>query len=282
MDFEQLFQTVVNITIVILFAWLAKKVADARTTKIDDDDEIENKSNLAIGIRRAGLYMAGMIGMSGVLYGASLGFVSDIIDLCTYGLLTYTMLFACRHINDSILLSDIDNDAQCMAGNTSVGIIEFGSYVATGLIIFGCIAGDGNSIVQAIVSTVVFFVIGQILLLGLIYVYEHITAFNVFNEIKKGNNAAAIMVAGKTIALGFILKNSLMGSFTGWTNDLTSFAVSAGTGIILLIIFGWILDKLFLPGTNLHDEIERDQNVAAAVVHQAATIGFALIVSSLV
>ena len=268
--------------IALLFVWLARRIADARTTTIDDDDEIENQSNDAIGMRRSGFYLGGMIAMAGVLTGPTQGLLNDVMGFVVYGALSYALLFGTREINDRVLLGAIDNDDECLKGNEAVGIAELGNYIATGLIINGCVSGDGGGMLAGIISTIVFFVIGQIILLALVYAYETITDFDCIPEIAKGNKAAAMMIAGKSIALGIILRSSIVGPTQGWATDIKSFALSAITGIVLLLVLNKLVDKLLLPNTNLHQEVSVDQNVAAVRITQTATIGLAIIISTVV
>jgi uncharacterized membrane protein YjfL (UPF0719 family) len=268
--------------IAVVFAWVAKKVADVMTTKVNDDKEIEENNNLAIGISRAGLYLGGLVAMAGVLTGPSVGLKQDLIGLGVYGVLAYVLLFVARRINDSVLLSGIDNVEACKDGNKAVGIVEFGSYVATGLIINACVSGDGGGLKEGLIGTLVFFAIGQALILILMALYEAGTPFKAKEEIRQGNAAAAIMVAGKSIALAVILRASILGPSTGFAEDIKAFGISAAVGIVLLMVFNRAIDHLFLPGTNLKTEVERDKNVAAVTVTQVSTIGVALILSMVV
>ena len=268
--------------IVIAFMYVAKKIADARTVNIDDDYEVEENSNLAIAIRRAGLYLGGMIAIMGVLVGSSKGFVMDIMNVSIYSALAYACLFTARELNDKIILRGINNDDECKNGNTAVAIVEFGSYIATGLIINACVSGDSVGLMKGVTDTLIFFAMGQVILIALAVAYESITKFHCLAEIHKGNAAAGIMVSGKLIALGFILKNSIIGESAGWTADLISFGQAAIFGTIILLVFNAAIDHLFLPNTNVHKEVVEDQNVAATVVTQAVTIGFALIITTIV
>ena len=190
-------------------------------------------------------------------------------------------LFIARELNDRVILRGISNDDECKNRNTAVAIAEFGSYIATGLIINACISGDSVGLMKGIMDTMVFFALGQIILIMLTVIYEAITSFHVLAEIHKGNNAASVMIAGKLIALGFILRNSIVGESLGWTADLISFGQAALFGTLILLAFNAVIDKLFLPNTNVAKEVS-EQNVAATVVTQAVTIGFALIITTII
>ncbi|MCF6247708.1 MAG: DUF350 domain-containing protein [Desulfobacula sp.] len=273
----------------IFFIWLAKRVDDWRTKEFDDDVHIDD-GNLAVGLRRAGLYLGIAIALSGAMGGSSKGFWLDAIQLIIDGLLITGFMFSSRFVNDLIMLGHVDNDAECIktftrpngveqVGNTAVGIVEAGMYLATGFIIHGSISGTGGTFIQGLISTILFFIIGQFTLLIMGLLYELITPFNVRNEIKANNPAAGIGLGGSIVALGIILMSSVSGPFTGWKNDMISFGIYAVFGIAMLLICRFVIDKLLLPTTNIATEVKEDQNVAALLVVASAVIAVAIIIS---
>ncbi len=284
---EQIIANLVKATgfsaIAFVYIWIAKKLADVRTTAFNDDNEIETNSNKAVGFRRAGLYIAIGIALIGTLSGESQGLTNDLISLAADGAAILVCLFACRALNDKIMLGHIDNDKEAQTGNQAVGLSECGMYIATGLIINGSLSGDGSgSITAGLIGTVVFFAVGQALLLLFGLCYEKITPFNVRDEIKKNNPAAGLALAVMLVALGIILGSSIAGPSEGWIEDFKGFGISAGYGIILLLIFRKMIDIFLLPNTNLETEIKRDQNVAAIAVTGSGILAVALIISSVV
>ena len=132
---------------------------------------------------------------------------------------------------------------------------------------------------QAVLSTVVFFIIGQFTLLIVGLIYELVTPFNVKNEIRANNPAAGIGLGGSILALGIILMGSISGPFTGWATDIAGFAIYAVFGIVMLVICRLIIDRLLLPTTNIAVEVEEDQNVAALLVVESTVIAVAVIIS---
>ncbi len=266
------------VTISILIIWIAKLMADRRTTEFDDDIHIDD-GNLAVGLRRAGLYLGIAIALSSTIGGVSKGFFFDLLTLCFDGAVILAALFFCRYINDIIMLGHIDNDKECMNGNAAVGIVEACMYIATGFILNGSLNGLSNSFMESILSTLVFFILGQFALLLFGYLYEVITPFDVRNEIKNNNLAAGLGLGGILIALGIILKGSIEGPFTTWSNDIISFGMYAIYGIIMLLIFRIIIDKILLPTTKLAVEITEDKNVAALLVAESAIIVVAIIIA---
>lgn len=273
-------QGLVYATITFLFIVFAKYIADKRTTEFDDDYEILEKSNKAVGFRRAGLYIAYAIAFSGTLSGKSAGFVNDILTLLIDGILITVCLFACRAINDRIMLAKIKNDEEVMKGNIAVGLAECGMYIATGFVLNGSFTGTSEGIFLGLINALVFFVIGQAALLFCGLCYEIITPFNVRKEIEKGNAAAGTALAGMLIALGVILRASIAGPTMGWAADLLSFGLYTVYGIVLLLAFRKAIDKFLLPSTSLAVEVERDQNVAALSLTQAGIVAVAIVISA--
>lgn len=273
----------------IFFIWLVKKIDDWRTKEFDDDVHIDD-GNVAVGLRRAGLYLGIAIALSGAMDGSSKGFFLDLIQLLIDGFIITGFMFSSRFINDFIMLGNINNDEECIktftapdgtqaTGNTAVGVVEAGMYIATGFILNGAISGTGGTFVQGIVSAVLFFIVGQMALLIFGFLYELITPYNVRNEIKGNNPAAGIGLGGILIALGIILMSSISGPFTGWASDMASFVIYAVYGIVMLLIFRVVVDKLLLPTTNIATEVEEDKNVAALIVVESAINAVAIIIA---
>jgi len=273
----------------ISFIFLAKQLDDRRTKEFDDDRHIDD-GNVAVGLRRAGLYLGIAIGMAGALSGGSAGFWADMLYLLADGIVVTGCLFFSRFINDFIMMGHINNDRECVkvfmlgdgrtaTGNTALGMVEAGMYIATGFILNGSMSGSGGSFAQSLGSALLFFVLGQVVLLGFGLVYEFVTPFHVRDEIKQNNPAAGIGLAGILVALGIILKGSLSGPFTGWANDIAGFFVYTVFGMILLLGFSALADRCLLPTTDIATEIKDDRNVAALVVVQATIIAVALIIA---
>ena len=279
----------VYVVVGIFFIWLVKRVDDWRTKAFDDDVHIDD-GNVAVGLRRAGLYLGIAIALSGAMGGSSNGFFIDLIQLLVDGLIITGFMFSSRSINDFIMLSNINNDEECvkefprsdgskLVGNTAVGMVEAGMYIATGFILNGSISGAGGTFFQSIASVILFFILGQIVLLVFGFLYELITPFNVRNEIKDNNLAAGIGLGGILIALGIILRSSISGPFTGWANDLAGFGIYAAFGIVMLLICRIVVDKLLLPTTNIATEVKEDRNVAALIVVASAINAVAIIIA---
>ena len=265
--------------VVFLWLWVARLVAGLRTRRVfDAAREIAENQNLAIALRRGGLYVGLATGMLGALSGGGGAFLSDLQTLALEGAVIVVFLFIAQAVTDAVVVHGVSNDAALKEGNVAVGLVEAGSYIATGLIAFGSFSGEGGGLPSALV----FFVLGQIALLALAAVYEWLTSYSVIENIRGGNPAAGLMLGGTLVAFGFILNASLSGAFVGWQEDLLAFGISALTGMVLLLLLQWPIDRLFLPATTIKHEIETDRNAAAIGVVVSVKIALALVISAVV
>ncbi len=282
-------QGLIYVILGVFFIWLVKKVDDWRTREFDDDVEIDD-GNVAVGLRRAGLYLGIAIALSGAMGGTSKGFFPDLFQLMIDGLIITGFMFSSRFVNDFIMLGKVGNDQECVKtiitaegkkirGNSAVGMVEAGMSVATGFILNGAISGTGGTLMEGIASAVLFFILGQVALLVFGFLYELTTPFNVRSEIQNNNLAAGIGLGGTLMALGIILMASLSGPFTGWGRDILGFCLYTGYGIIMLLVFKTVIGRLLLPTTSIAKEIKEDRNVAAMIVVECAINAVAIIIA---
>jgi uncharacterized membrane protein YjfL (UPF0719 family) len=274
---EGLLQGIADAAIVFAWLWIVKLIADLRARRLfDANREIDDNRNLAVALRRGGMYLGLAIGMLGALSGASASFAQDAALLAAEGAAVAAFLFLAQFVNDAVVIHGIRNDEAVRDGNVAVGFVEFGAYVATGLIAWGSFAGEGGGFL----SSLVFFALGQLALLLMVALYERLTPYAVVQEVRAGNVAAGLMLGGMMVALAVILNASLKGPFTGWIADLAAFGISGVVGIALLLLLQWPIDRVFLPGTSLQVEIASDRNAAAIGVTVAIKIALALIIGA--
>ncbi len=271
---EKYFVMIILIALVIVFLFLSKKVADA-ITRFDDDAQISRNDNLAIALRRFGIFVGVCIALQALTKDVSS--YRDIASFCVYALIVVVIFFAAHFINDFIIIPKVSNNDLVKEGNVPTGMIEAGAFIATGIMINGAFSGGEGGIVSA----VAFFLLGQVVMITAIHLHEKIYRFDVVACVKDNNLSAGVAVAGLLLAYSIILRASIAGDFTGWINSLTAFAVSALVGMIFLIAFERIAALIFLPRTSIHEQI-RNNNTAAIIVVQGITIALSLIISQLI
>jgi uncharacterized membrane protein YjfL (UPF0719 family) len=271
---EKYLVMIIYITLVIVFLFLSKKIADA-ITRFDDDAQISQNDNLAIALRRFGIFVGVCIAMQALITDVSS--FRDIGLFCVYALIVVIVFFAAHFINDFIIIPGVSNNELVKEGNVPTGMIEAGAFIATGILVNGAFSGGEGGMVSA----VAFFFLGQIVMMVAIFIHEKIYRFDVVQCVLDNNLSAGVAIAGLLVAYSIILRASIAGDFTGWINSLTAFAASAVTGMIGLIIFERIAALIFLPRTSIRDQIHKG-NTAAIVVVQGITIALSLIISQLI
>ncbi len=232
------------------------------------------EGNLAASISLSGYLFATIIVILGALLGPSHGLLHDIYGFVGYAFLGIALLNLSRVVNDRLILRKFSNVKEIIEDrNVGTGAVEFGSYIASGLVVAGSIHGAGGGVHTALA----FFVLSQLALILFVRIYDRITPFDVHDEIEKDNAAAGIAFGGTLIALGIILFKGSVGDFISWQYNLTNFFISAGTGLILLPLLRSVVDKLLLPKIDLNQAIGKDRNLAIAWFEMTVAISFATI-----
>ena len=261
-----------------LYTYINKKTSDwfARQKGYDIDHAIEEDSNLAVALRRVGLYLGTGIGMFGVVSGPSVNFGTDLISIVTYGAFISVLFIAARVFNDAVILSSIDNTKQVHNRNVAVGLVECGGYLATGIIAMASVTGSGGGLHTALA----FFLLGQLLLLAVTLVYELVTSWSMKDEIAAGNPAAGLLLGGTMVAVAVAIHGAVAIDFSGWVYNLTILAIEGGLAIVFMLIVASLADRFFLPNTDLKTEVVRDQNVAAVSIVVAMKLFGALMITA--
>ena len=272
--------SLVYIFICTAFAYIAWRIADWRTKDIDDLKEIDD-GNMAVAIRRLGLLVMFGFGFSGALTGGGVNFTTDVLTLVVDGALIIVFAFACRYINDTVMMGHIDNDVHCKQGNAAVGIVEAANYMATGLILWGTFVGEGGNLVRGALSALLWFAIGQATLLVIGWLIETVfTRFNIRKEIEAGNVAAGVFLAGVLVPLGIIIRANILGPSIGLLGDVTLFLAYMLFSLLLLVVLSIVFDRLLLTLATIQETVETKRNVAGITVGAAVNVLVALVVAA--
>lgn len=271
---ERYLMILLYVALVFGFLFLSKKISDA-LTRFDDDAAVEKENNTAVAFRRFGLYTGISIALAGVMTDDVSGI--DILIFLLDGAIATAIFFIAHFINDFAIVPRVRNNELIKAGNVSTGILEAGSFIATGILLNGAFSGtDGGTF-----YSIIFFFLAQLLLIVAVYIHQKVYRFNVTKCMIEGNLSAGITVAGLLVAYSLILRSSISGDFTDWAESLGWFGVSAVTGMAALIIFEKVADLVFLPKTKIEEDICAE-NTAAIIIVQAIIISLSLIISQLI
>ncbi len=275
--FEDLTRTAVFVGLYCLLFLLAKWMKDFFTSyKIND--ELTTKDNIAISLTMCGYYLGTVAIFVGALFGPTYGLTKDLILVASYSILGLIFLNISRYINDKIILRKFCNVEQLTKEhNVAVGAVQFGTYVATGLISAGAVTGTGGGVVTA----VAFFVLGQISLLIFTLIYDLFTPYSIHEELGRKNIAAGVALGGTLIALGIIVLNGVSGNFVSWGYNLMNLGIINLMAFIFLPSVRFVMDKLVIPGGDLSNEIIEDRNLGAGLLEATIAISFAIVLKTL-
>jgi len=238
------------------------------------DDQIVG-GNMAVGLRRSGAQLGLAIAMVGVMSGTNNpDWVADITNSIIYGFVAIAFIITSLFVTDKVLLPSVDNTNELKNGNIAIGFVEFGSLVMTGILAYASIKGDEGGIV----SSIIYFIAGQVTLALLVLFYEKVLAKNInpVARVQEANLSAGVYLSGKIIAYGLILQSAVAGNDAATTTEAAvEFILAAGAGMLILYVFEWLIDLLIITSTNVNDIILKDQRVAAVQL-SIAKIGMAL------
>jgi len=274
MEIQELYninQLFLDIGLLILFfiLILVAKILNNLLTPYCVDTELTQKDNNALSISLCGYFLAITFIFIGAMLGPDHDVVNmevikyDLISTAKYVLVGMVLLNMSRIINDKLILYKFSNVKEIVQDrNAGTGAVQFGSYIASGLIIAGSVHGEGGGVV----TTIIFFALGQIALIIFSYIYNVITPFDIHKEIEEDNVAAGVAFGGTLVALGIVLMSATSGNFYSWKENLTLFAINALLICILLPTIRYLFDKLIIPKSSLNHEISQDKNVGAALL----------------
>jgi len=277
MNLDNLITAAILIVIFYILFFIGKLVNDLLHREYDLTEQLVEKDNPALALAVAGYYFGMVIAIGGTLVGPSGGIVDDIIDLCIYGLLSIILLNLSWFLCDKVLLHQFRvTDELIRDQNQGTGVVSCSVSIASGLIVFGAVSGEGGNIWTALG----FWILGQLILILAVKIYNLITPFNVHDEIEKDNVAAGISLAGVIVAMGIIVGLAAEGDFTSWSEDLPDFIMYSVVGLALLPMIRLLTDKVLLPTVKLTDEIagQESPNIGAAYIEAFSYIAAAFII----
>lgn len=251
----------------------------------DPNFEIEVKSNTAVAWRWTGIYLGLAIPLYGLIAGPGSGdYFQDLLSVLGWGILLIFVMLLAAIINDKLIVTGVNNTEAVRDGNNAVGIVECFSFVATGIIALAAFAGaDTGNLTNDILATLGIFVLGQIVLVILVKIYEFFTTYEAVEEIRKGNDAAGLMLGSWIVSLSIILSAALSVDITDWTVFSIVLGLTIALALVVIRAIGFVFDWIFLPNTDFKTEIVRDRNIAPIMIASGVRIGAVLfIVASLI
>jgi len=186
------------------------------------------------------------------------------------------LLLVSMKINNKIILNKLDNDTLIKGGNFSIAVIEAGLIIATSIILFSSIYGEGKY-----TDAIIFFILGQSSLFGMVLVYERFSKFDDFALIQQNNISISLIMFAMVVGFSIFVGVNIFGDSSphGILEDIFAFFYFFAFGIIFLIIFlNSFLDKVFFPHQQIEDEIEKD-NLHVVIPYAVMKLSLILIIA---
>jgi uncharacterized membrane protein YjfL (UPF0719 family) len=281
-----------------LAALLVAKVVQDLVTRYSINQQVTGENNAALGLSLAGYYLGVVLVFVGALYQpltvvrdddwapTSATYWGEVLEVAIYALVGIAVLNAARIVVDRLVLHTFQTEKEIVEGrNTGTGAVEFGVYLATGLVIAGSIAGTGATeaggtevnVLDSAVRSLVFLGLGMAVLILYSLFYQLTTSYDIHDEIEQGNTAVGVALAGNLIAVGVVTFKAVFGEFVGWPESLAGFLVFAVLGFVLLFVVRQVADLVLLPGAKLQQELSADRNLGVAFIISAVVISSSLI-----
>ncbi len=280
--------------VVLAFAGLIKDLI----TPYSVTDELTNKDNPALGLSLTGYYVAVLAIYAGALYSPvpnveahmilSEQFLLQVASVLAYSVGGILLLNIAHLVVDKLVLTRFSTRKEIIEDrNVGTGAVEFGSYVASALVIAGCVSGSVKVAPGApeppwwlgAVSALAFFGLAQAVFAIYGRFYQLIAGYDVYGEIEKDNVAAGVAIGGNLIAIGVIHFKAVSGDFHGWVPHLVKFGIMAVIGFIVLYLLRILVDGFLLPKATITHEIVTDRNLNAAFIEGAVLIGIAVVIN---
>ena len=267
--------------VVLVLAKFAKDLV----TRYRMDQEVVQRSNLAVAIGLSGYFLGVVLVFLGAVYqpfsplvGDALGFNrvfgEDVLRVFLYSLAGIVALNLASFVMDRLVLYKFSVQKEMVEDrNVGTGAVEFGMNVAIGLVIAGAISGEGGGPE----TSLAFFGMGLAVLIVFALFFDLTTPFSIHEEIEKDNAAVGIALGGNLIAMGIVTLKAVFGDFPGWGQGIAEFLTFAVLGFGLLYVLRLLIDKLLLPTAKISDELAAGRNVGVAFVEGSVVIGAALI-----
>jgi len=281
--------------------------AHPKTGGLDIDDLLTNKDNKSIAISFSGymigiaLMYRGTVSASVSDFGPDYDFEDEMKDLCPTLLLLVLgiiCLVLCHIINDKIIIPNIRNVAalDANAKHTAVGIVEAGSFIATGQILgaasYGYVDVDESSQWgEAIFMQFFWFFMGQFAIVAVSEIANKISGAHAKLEVQNQNTAAGIFIASRLIMGSTVVSNPI-----GQSDSVVTFFVMLPLGMLFVqlckylfrvsLALGSFMSESKQEGEGMYNIIitgtpfKKNKNWANALVEGVAMISAAAVFGS--
>ena len=260
-----------------VLCWVGKLAYGLFHPAVRIDREMTARDNLAFAVPLGAYYLAILVVMGAPLSGQSRGdLLRDAGSVAAWGLLAILLLNVASLANTRVLFGGVDLAGEILEReNVAAGIVVAGSHVANALLILGALADEGGLLPAA-----VFWLYAQVLLTVATLLFLRAVGYDVAAEVRRGNRAIALTIAGVLVGVANILRMSISGPFAGWSAGFAAATGYAVAGLVLLFVARQLTDWLLLPGVTIRQEVVEQEvpNVGVGYLEALFYLGVSLLI----
>ena len=270
--------TLVYCASALILLLVGKFIYQLLNRNINVNSELVIKDNFAFSIQYVGYLLGLLLSIGGAIVGESDGLRQDLVNIGIYGGLGLVFLNLASVISDKIILRKFKIAKEvCEDRNEGVAVVAAANYIASGLIVFGAVSGEGGGIETAAIC----WIVGQLLLVLASEFYNFMTPYDTHEHLEKDNVAVGIGFGGAIIAFAVLIHNAINEDFESYQVLAMDLGLEFVIGMLLLPIIRIGADKIILVGRNLDDELvnQENPNMGAGLIEAFAYVGGAILIS---
>jgi len=274
---------ILNLTtavVVLVGARLAFRYLTPYTAQYDLVDE----QNPAVAVLMAGFMLGVGIAISGALFGRDVDnrLIATVMILGE-GVLTIALTWLGLLINDRVVLRrfrlvrELQDDR-----NLGAAFCAAGSLVSLGLILNGALAGFSDNFWLGLRDVCLYFVVGQLLLVGAAELFHWITRYDVHQLIEFDDNVAVGLEFGAVlVCIGLIARAAIVGSGLMTLSEELIYSATVGiVGIAFLLMAMRLIPRLVAPRLQHEEEVEMRGNLAVSITEACLLISSMILFSA--
>lgn len=277
---------------IIFILFISLRMVKGLVSNVHATDEIASEDNFAFGVSFAG----GIAALAIVLNGVSQGefaptLLQEAKNMAVFGVIGLILITAGRMFQDKVVLPKVSLHDEIAKGNLAAAIVDVGNVIAVALVIRASmlwVETEGFSALPVIGAA---FLVSQVVLT--IASKYRVKLFQVKAQgdndcmqqaLEDGNKALALRYAG--YLSGTALSITAASGFVRYDAENVWMAVLywAIAAVIICALFALIklvAMKLILPGVDLSDEVDNQQNLGVAAIEAAVAMAIGLTLATL-
>lgn len=201
-----------------------------------NDRQVAKSGNKAARLTRRGAYLGYIVAIAGSLIMSKQPYKADLMMFALDGVVALAVFVVMYFAADLVILQRINNATEIEKGNVAVATVEFCAYLALGVVMNASFAGGGDrSVASGMLNAALFSAVGLLTVMAVYTVYTigwSLRGCGLDNQVRLGNRAAAVEAGSLLVAVSVALWGSIIGDFTGWANDLKTYAIAMIYGVV--------------------------------------------------